>query len=65
VPAGYFTYPLTDDWSFGLAIFSDYNFRYSHNPSYPVGINTGKRLLFTYEMNPQLTMHHSIFTGLA
>lgn len=59
VPAGYFTYPLTEDWSFGLAMFSDYNFRYNYNPSYPIGINTGKRSLFTYEINPQLAMHYS------
>jgi long-chain fatty acid transport protein len=59
VPAGYFTYPLTEDWSFGLAMFSDYNFRYSYKPRYPIGINTGQRSLFTYEMNPQLAMHYS------
>ncbi|MDX2320198.1 MAG: outer membrane protein transport protein [Moritella sp.] len=56
VPSAYFAFPINDKWSFGFATFSNYNVRNNYDSDYPVGILTGQRSLFTYEINPNVAV---------
>lgn len=56
VPSAYFVLPLTDNWSFGFATFSNYNVRNDYDTDYPVGMSAGRRSLFTYEINPNIAV---------
>ena len=56
LPALYFSSPLSEDWAFALATFSNYNLSNRYRADYPAGILAGQRSLFSYEINPNLAV---------
>jgi long-chain fatty acid transport protein len=54
IPSTYFIQPLNDQWSWGLALFSNYGLSTQFDNNYAAGVIGGKTKLTTFNINPNV-----------
>ncbi|MFQ2101615.1 outer membrane protein transport protein [Aeromonas sanarellii] len=54
VPASYFIQPLSDQWAWGIGLFSNYGLSTEYSKTFPAGAGAGDTELVTLNINPNI-----------